>query len=484
MIKNDLKLISKLTTLLCFALLSSVTLSQENEAYIQKLKKYDIDKDIISIRLNEAIEQGLRQNYDQQQRKILKELIQIEWSNKRDQFWLPNLELKLNAGPQRLGTIVNGARDDGRTAKAFDGEASLSFGDYTLFNWGKDYLEYQNAKDTYNRELDLLKEEKSHLRHDILMAFFELLFQKQNLKAKKEQVKLTSFIYRFNQERVSLKKISSQDYYLSRSEYLKAQRDYQIAKQDYALKEQSLSALISETEDMSLIKYFTSEKIKFTKLRLTYAEALKLSEEKNTSIQNSKLNLRIAKRDLELSMKNDLPLPKISLGLGAYKYTFGKDKNYGNYETGASNSNVELVATINATWSLLGKGGILNSRERRKSKLKKYLSFSKLEQTKHNIRNQLQQYFNSVKILETKISALNMQKKNAQKAFDRALENYMAKRTSFINYIQALNDKISSHVELERAKKEHLNYKIKLAKTVGIDDFPGESFERLTISTK
>ena len=68
---------------------------------------------------------------------------------------------------------------------------------------------------------------------------------------------------------------------------------------------------------------------------------------------------------------------------------------------------------------------------------------------------------------------------SSEKSFNIIMENYLARKTSFINYKSALRDLTNYRASLAQAINTHLRNKVTLATTIGVDDFPGENFELL-----
>lgn len=431
--------------------------------------------------LTDAIEQGLRKNYSQEVRKYQDEILDIEWKDTKEDFWMPKLELSLVTAEQRVGTLRNGSKETGKTSTRPSGTFALNFGEYTIFNWGKDYLTYLNSKSSYLRNKSVLKEEVRDLKHQIIIQFFDILKFKNIERIRRDQLRHSSYIYRLNQEKISLKKISKQDYYYARAEYLKAQTDYYQAKTDLIVSEESLAVLINDNPGT---RYVISETLDYKKLTTSMTEAIKVSLQKNSSILNATTTVNNTNRNYELNLKDSLPLPKLSVNLGAYNHKFSGTSNSTTFETQENNSNIEVVATINATWSLTGTGGLLNGRKNRKSLLHKYVALkekSRIERVASSIiRNsykKITHYQNQMTILDARIPTL-------QKKFDSILENYINKRTRYIDFSAALEELTETKILKQSTLHNHLKEKITLANTMGVEDFSGENFEKLALKSQ
>lgn len=214
-----------------------------------------------------------------------------------------------------------------------------------------------------------------------------------------------------------------------------------------------------------------------------FSEILESIEQRNPSILNNKNKFEIAGRKHSISRKENLPLPKISINLGAYNYNFSKDDNSFRYGTGNDEhraSNVEVVATINAKWSLTGSGGIFNTRKTSKSRFNKTLSLTRLQSVRHQLEVEAKKIHSILRSQEKKITSLKLKKENSIKMFNKIFDNYTNKKTRFSDFIHAFNNSEKTQLNLRRELLRHLTYKIQLANLAGLDSFSGHEFENLT----
>lgn len=433
------------------------------------------------INLSQAIEQGYRKNFDQLSRNYQKKLIELNWIDAKEDFWMPNLQMTLTTEPQRLARLKNGSLPGEGSTKSPAGTFGLELGEYTIFNWGKDYLAYQNQKTTFERGNQRLDEQRRELRHDVIVDYLYLLTVQQLVDVKRDQLRHASFIYRLNRERISNKKVAAQDYFQARQEYLKAQTDFQEIRELMVEANRILSSRISDEPGT---RYVVSQNIVFDKLKLTSAEATRLVLENNPGILSAKALAEIARREEEILYKENLPLPKISVNLGAYNYRFGTGRNSFRYETTPGSSDIDVVATVNATWSLTGEGGFFNSRKTKRGAFSRGMAHKRQEQALFEGQTDARELFEKIKIYETRIEVLEARSLNAVKQYDVVLENYMNKKARFSDFQHALYEKDEARSMLAEMRFEHAKAKILLAKTIGIEDFPGESFEKLVTARK
>ncbi|ATH08629.1 hypothetical protein BIY24_11935 [Halobacteriovorax marinus] len=453
-----------------------------SEGYVQSLDQSASSRlNTKALHLNDVIEQGLRKNYDQQIRKYNDEILDLKWDDTWEDFWLPKVNISLISDEHRLGTVKGGSNNASPRNKRPDGALSLNFGDYTLFNWGRDYLPYLNTKADIKRSKEQIKEDSRELKHDLIIAYFRLSFFNEQERIKRDQLRHASFIYRLNREKISLKKVSKQDYYLARSEYLRAQNEFQEAKNAVQLQNEVVANLINDEVGT---KYILQDALKYELLTTPLDEIIRIANANNPDTLDALKEVENAKRSYELALKNNLPLPKISMTLGAYDYRFGPNTNRTTFSTGEGNSNIDIVASINATWSLTGSGGLLNSRRTKSSMLSKHLAFAKKAQAQRDSKAQIKSQYFTVKHLQNQINILDARIPTLQKSFDTILENYMNKRTRYIDFKNTLIELTDAQILLEQSKFLHLLNKIELAKVAGVEDFPGQNFENLKQSKK
>ncbi|MDD0853696.1 TolC family protein [Halobacteriovorax sp. GB3] len=458
-------------------------LSKE-ELYVQeqlKEKSLDGPSSIKSLGLQAAIEQGLRKNHLQKVRDYQLSLLDLNFEDDKESFWMPKLSLNLTTEEQRITTLTSGNSQTGETSKATVGTLSLGFDDYTLFNWGKDYLAYLNTKNTFFREKEKLNEQKRDLKHSIIISYFNLyqLFQIQD--AAKDQLRHASFIYRLNKEKASVKKINVQQYYQARSEYLIAQRAYHEAKANTQIAAEQLAELLGD--DVGT-EYVLEDEVNYEKLRLSYNESLSLAKKHNPAVLDAKTSIENSIRSEEITRREDLPLPKISVKLGAYNHVFGNGQASTTFSTGTNNNDVEVVASINASWALTGKDGLLNRRKRELAEVNKILAYKQKDAYTRSAHSSIKQSYKKIQKFQNLIAILEANIPTLQKSFDAALENYLNKRTSYNDYHLALEELIEARKELEINKFLHTQEKILLAKAIGLEDFPGQNFEKLAKPVK
>ena len=454
----------------------------ESEIYIQESDKYKLNETYKNLQLNDVIEQGLRKNYEQNIRGQFDSLSEIEFTGAKNAFWLPELKVNLTTANQRISTLKSSNTPPADpTTLIPSGTLGLSLGTYTVFNWGKDYELYLNKKSTYTRNKQIFEESRRELKLDLIGTYFSLMSAKNIAKIRQDQLRQASFIYRLNKEKITIAKTSKQEYYLSRSEYLRAQNDYHDAKINSDTADENMAFLIA---DESGTKYVLNETLDYKRVKITLDESLNLSAKNNPTLLTNKTLIQNAERSYDVALKENMPLPKFTVNLGAYNKRFGSTSNSTLYENDSGNGNVELVASINATWSLTGEDGFLNSNKLAIGRIKKEIALKEFEKNSHYTQSIIRQTYLSILSLQNQIVILEARIPSVQKAFDTILENYLAGKTKFYDFHLVLDELTTTKILYEQTKQQHLKEKLTLAKLSGIEDFPGEIFEHLAIRLK
>jgi len=454
----------------------------ESDIYIQDAEKYRVDENFKTLKLNDVIEQGLRKNYNFEISAKKFELAKLQFESSHDAFWYPNIKLQLSTSTQSLSTIRSSDRTPSSPySKIPNGTFGLSLGDYTVFNWGKDFSIFLNSKMTFEREKNKLDEEKRELKLSLIQNFFELMYKKNLEKIQQEKLRQVSFVYRLSKEKITIGKTSKQDYYQARSSYLEAQNSYHQAKIDTDELDSQMTYLIA---DPPTLKYTLIEKLDYKRIKISLEESLELTQRNNPTLLNNQVALENYQRSYEVALKENLPLPKLSMNLGAYNKYFGPSSNRTIYDTYGGSGKVDLVASINATWDIIGEDGFFNSRKTAIARMNKEISQFEKDKNIAFLKSTVRETYKNILSLQNQMLILDARMVSVQKAFDTILDNYLNNRVRYYEYSMAHDDLISTKILAETVKFEHLKEKLNLAKLMGVEDFSGENFEHLAVKAR
>jgi outer membrane protein TolC len=438
----------------------------------------DKDKQGRVLDLRSVLEEGFRRNPFEKIRGQQREQIDLSKTDVFQKFWFPTVGLELQTSNHRIDRFHESSQSSpGMGAQnAPTGSVGIVFDEYTLFNWGRDYLQYLNQKQVLNRSNQQLGEAHRRLKFSLINQYFNLIRFKEILRIKQEQLRQTSFIHRLAREKLLLRKIKTQEYYQTRSEYLRSQTEFQQAQFEVGLEEEKIANLLGDDYQSS---YRSIEQLKYVTLNTSMNEALKSAQDSSQPYRDAKVAYDVASRTYEKTVRDNLPLPKVGFNLGTYRTGFDPAGTTWNYQTSDSNRNVELVASINMRWTLLGEGGFFNSRQNQQSYLSKRITEISFFNTRRELEVKVRTIYKTLRYLEQKVEIAIFQHKNAQSNYDSALDNYIGGRTTYADIKLAIDNLVNSHVNSENVKFDHLVKKLELADFMGLEDFPGENFESL-----
>jgi len=410
-------------------------------------------------------------------RKVLEKIhIELLKTDVFQKFWYPTVGLELQSSNHRIDRLRQSSLSTPSMGaqQAPTGSLGLVIDEYTIFNWGRDYLQFQNEKQTLNRRNQQIAEAHRRLKFSLINQYFNLIRVKEILKIKQEQLRQTSFIHRLSREKLQLRKIRPQEYYQTRSEYLRSQTEYQQAQFEVGLEEEKMANLLGDDYQST---YRSIEQLKFISLNASLNEALKYAQEQSQPFRDAKVAYDVASRSYEKTLKDNLPLPKFGINLGTYQTGFDPNGTTWNFQTTDNNRNVELVASINMRWTLLGEGGFFNTRQNQQTYLSKRIAEIQFYNTRRELEVKVRTIYKTIRFLEKKVEIAQFQHKNAQSNYDSALDNYIGNKTTYADIKLAIDNLVNSHINTENVKYDHLVKKLELSDVMGLEDFPGENFE-------
>lgn len=459
---------------------TSTSSSEGAPAALDPTKVRYVDRDDSRLlELRSAIEEALRRNPFEMVRTNENARIDLLKSDLFEGFWLPNVSLDMNVSNQRYDRLYSSSQSAAGAGAPTSptGSVGIAIKDYTIFNWGRDYLQYLNDKQNLNRSQQRLTEARRLLRFNVIDQYFNLVRVKEFMRIKREQLRQSSFIHRLSRERLQMKTIPALQYYQTRGEYLRSQTEYQQSLFDIGQEEQKMADLLGDEYRPA---YRTQEQLKYSPITTTPEEGITTAFDRSPVYRDAKVAYETATRTYEKTIKDNLPLPKFSVGMGTYQQQFNGGGNSWLRQTDADH-NVQMVAAVNMSWTLIGEGGLFNSRVNKQAYLDKRITEIKFYNAKRAIEVQIRTLMRTIKFLEQKVVIAEYQQKNARSSYDSAVSNFSAARTGFPQVKLALDNWIISDMNTLTVKYEHLQKKLELAQVMGVDDLPGENFETLAV---
>ncbi len=464
------------------SMLITTALAQPNLDKLEKeLASSDPDQSLSDVAenlsLQDAINEGLRRNHNEIVRKYEFQLNEIIYKDAYDDYYYPKLNLTMGLASDHFAENLYRDNDiNASSSKTPNGFVGLELKDYTVFNWGKDYLDFLNSKDGHKRTKENISESRRELRLDIINNYFNLSRYYLAVRIYKKQLSHTSFIYRLAKEKLTLRKINSQEFLQAKTLFLEAHKNYHESLYQYYQVQESMATLLGDGlktiyKPLSILKY--------RPITFSSKESYEFVKKNGRNILDAKANMKISNRTYQRTLKDNLPLPKFSLKLGSYQRAFSSAGYDNEYNTFQNSKNIEIAATLNMSWRIYGSGGFFNSRKTETSFYNKKISEMRLREAHRDAEVVNHLTHARVLHLQKKYDAAEAGIKNARRVFDKAIDNYLASKTSFATLKQVLDELLNANLTLEHTKYEHLAEKLTLAKIMGVDDFPGQKFDNL-----
>jgi outer membrane protein TolC len=440
---------------------------------------FEVKKLVKPLSLGGAIQQGTQQNHDQINREFQKEIIEIDWKDQWSSFWLPEINLSLSINPHRIAQLRRTSALVGSQSRNTGGQFSLNLGQYSLFNWGKDYLGYLNSKQSYRRNKQNLIEQKRELKFSIVEDYSDLVTSKNRLKTYKKILRHASYAYRMAKEKVEAKKLSLQNYYMIRTLYLESYENYISEKRYYQSANEKLAFTL---DDEVNTRYSINEDIKFKRVLTPLSTFFDFARNNNPGILQTYTNQKISERNLEIARRENLGLPEFTIDLGAFSRTTTTVSQNQGYSGGTSgNENLEIIATLNATWALVGENGFLNQRKLSRANLNNRSATRLYKKAVDQNLYLLTNAYQRLKTYEEQWEVTQTKMISAKTGYEITLEKYNRSKTTFLNFLQNLTDYAQAEVALADLINNHLKEKVNLARYSGIDDLPDLLFEHVTL---
>ena len=120
--------------------------------------------------LRSVIEEGFRRNALQQVRGQQKEQIELSKTDVFQRFWFPTISAQMQTNNHRVDRLHQSTQSTPTMGaqQAPNGSLGIVMDDYTIFNWGRDYLVYQNQKQVLNRADQQLVEARRRLKFSLI----------------------------------------------------------------------------------------------------------------------------------------------------------------------------------------------------------------------------------------------------------------------------------------------------------------------------
>jgi len=351
---------------------------------------------------------------------------------------------------------------------------SLVMGQYTLFNFWRDWAVYEKQRLQWLRSQEVFAEAVRQVRFSVTLAFFRMRMEQEKLDASKRSITISESIVELVKSRQRLGQATDSDVSSSYVDLLNAKNSFEsrltFAKQSLW----QLNILLGDPIDS---QYKLQDSIKYMPVKLTPEQAIKLYYDQAPATKQGKVSIRSAELDLGVAQKNRLPLPTVRFGgltVGFQNNYYGAKPTY--YGSNQPNgSALDVSATVSLTLPLVGSGGLLNARNVEQTLLS-------LESAEVSIQNQRlfdeSQIYQALAQLRENEQTIENQKQSLERSASLLDSLFSKLSNKFVSSRLELRDAIAqardAEIALAEAQINHLGTKLSLSALIGTDLLPGE----------
>lgn len=463
--------------ILVFILLLSQSVSNANTNESQNVDLMNLGNDLEKtsqnttppreLKLSEAIEKGIRMNPDLLQQKLTLRTNEIYYEDARDKMYTPSISLALNSGyDTKLGQINKHTN----TTPSDYQNLQLTMGDYTIYNFGRDKLVFDQAKLDWVRAKEVLEESKRSVKFQIIIAFWTLKSATDKLESYGRSVKIAEAILDLQKSRLPLGKATEADISSSLVDLMNVKNLRDTAESSVTAATLALNVLLG---DPTGTNYVIKEEITFLPIKVTEKILYETYLQQSPNIKNARKDFNKAQMNLELSEKNLLPLPVIKFSGINFTYTPQYYSTAQTLNQSASNTNLNISTSIGLTLPLSGPGGLFGSRVVEGAEIQVSLSNLVLRNTANRDLQNILQTVRNIRQYETTIENNRQLYSSSVSVLESVFKKFMSNNSvSRLEIRDALAQARDSEIELSDAILNHLTNKTQLASFIGVDYLP------------
>lgn len=427
-----------------------------------------------NLSLRQALDLASRQNLDLILASNSYESESINFNNEWRQFWLPNISLSAYSSKDLTlgsypGTPATQLLPTGRNTGYPQYGVGLTLGSYTLFNFFRDRIAYDNADMSFKRALQVLEETRRSVNFRIISAYFLARLNQEKLDAAERSVEMAKTLVRLVRSRVALGQATPTELSSVEVDANDATLQASSLRADYESSILSLNALLNQNAE-SQIRVTTP--LTYKPIGMNYQQALDWFKERSPAVRSSRLMNQLAQGNLEIAEKNRMPLPTLSFS--------GVSVNYGNRYSGGytsySNSNpslqagtIELEATLSLSLPILGPGGLFGENNIRSSRIQVNNSEVRLQQTLINGDLQIRSTLFQLQQLEDRIRTQKLSFESSAKLLEKVVEEMSSKRLGRLELRDAIDRSRNNEIDLLQNTFSYITQKTAFYELIGKD---------------
>ena len=433
-----------------------------------------------NLTIEDAVRIALDRNLELKQRKLSLDSAQINYDNAWDTMYMPSVSMTFSSDSESTIARVPGTpasrNVEGGLSKGFpNSNLQLALGSYTLFNFFRDQLAFDNAKMQFERTKQQYEEGKRSIRFRVVNAYFRARTDQEKLDAAKRSVDMSFAILELVKSRKKLSQATDDEVSSSSVDYLTAKTAYEQQAQAEFESVANLNLLL-DTDIQQ--KFILVSGIKFSPLKLGAQDAIKIFTQTGPTLRDANLSLKVAENNLELAQKNRLPLPTI----GFSGMTVGYTRNYAagansltNPQQGsAPGGQFNIQAVVSLTLPLFGPGGFLGSRTVGLSHIQRDNSEITVNTVMNTASFEILRKVEGIRREETQLKSVKEIFDSSLKLLESVFAKASGEKVNRLEARDAISQERFSEAGYLDALLQHLSDKLALAEFLGVDHLPNE----------
>jgi len=430
---------------------------------------------IQNLSLKQALDLASKQNLDLISAGQGYEQDTISYNNAWRSFFLPNISLSTQSSTALTlgsypGTPANSTLPAGRnTGFPSQGSAiTLSLGSYTLFNFFKDRITYDNAKMSFQRSGQVLEETKRSVNFRIISAYYQARLNQEKLDAAERSLQLAKTIVRLIKSRVAIGQATSTELSSVEVDANDATLQVNQIKSDFESSLYNLNALLNQntTDRVTL-----TTPLSYSPLKLTYPDAFAWFKDHSPLVRGSKLSHQVAQGNLEIAEKNRMPLPTITFSGVSVSYGNRYAGGYNSYTSSGSGSAgaIEVEAAVNLTLPILGPGGLFGEDTVKSARINVNQAETRLQQTMINGELQIRASVFQLQQLEDRLKTLKLSLDSSSGLLEKIISGLSTQRANRLELRDALDRARNNEIEFLQNTYSYVLQKNQFYELIGKD---------------
>jgi outer membrane protein TolC len=424
------------------------------------------------LKLADAIERGIMMNPDLLQQKLNLRASELYYEDAHAQMYSPNIYFGINSNYITKFGKIHGPTKYASTdyENATSQSVELALGQYTIYNFGKDKLVYDQAKLDWTRAKELFEESKRTVKFQIIIAFWTLKSAIDKLESYERSVKIAQSILDLQKSRLPLGKSTQEDVSSSFVDLMNVKNLRDTAESSVTAATLNLNVLLG---DPSGTTYVIKEEISFLPIKVTEKVLYETYLEQSPDIKTARKDFLKAQMNLELSEKNRLPLPAIKFGGINLTYTPSYYSSSSTLNPAGTNTNLNVSASIGFTLPISGPGGLFGSRTIEGAEIQVSLANLALTNTVNRDLQTILQTVRNIRQFEVTIENNRQLYSSSISVLESVFKKFVTdKSVSRLEIRDALAGARDSEIGLSEAILSHLTNKTQLASFIGVDYLP------------